>query len=71
MTLGPRWELWLRRWRLYLLATGLTDATKIKSTFLLLIGEEAYNVYETLKKEDDSDTIEELYEKLTKHFVSK
>lgn len=35
------------------------------------MGEEAFHVYKSLKKHDNSDTLEEIYTFMTNHFVSK
>ena len=59
-TLGARWLTWSERWLLYVDAASLTD-TKLKSTDLLLIGLEAYEIYTSLKKEDNSDTMDQIY----------
>lgn len=69
--LGSRWISWLERFKLYLVARGMTDANQVKSTFLLMIGSEAYEIYKTLKKADNSDTIEEIYKFLTDHMNPK
>jgi hypothetical protein len=66
-TLGARWSAWLERFKLFLTATNLTDNERIKSTFLLKIGPEVYEIYKTLKKANNTDTMNELYTKLTTH----
>ena len=48
-----------------------TNADVIKSTFLTRIGPEAFCVYETLKKEDDSDSFEEIVKLLSNRFIHK
>lgn len=70
-SLGQRWENWLERFKLYLAATGITDPVKVKATFLIHMGEDAYHVFKSLKKNDDSDTLDEIYVFMTNHFVSK
>ena len=69
-TLGTRWEMWLKRFEMYLTATGLTDADKKKACFLYQIGPDAHAVFKTLKKVDNSDTYAEAHAKLTKHFIT-
>ena len=68
-TMGSRWEKWLKRFKLFLIANKMTDPAQNKATFLMLIGEEAFEIYDTLKKVDESDSLEELYRKMTDHFV--
>lgn len=70
-TLGQRWEIWLERFKIFLTATALSDPVKIKATFLLYMGQEAYHVYKSLRKADESDTIEECYKFMTDYFVAK
>jgi hypothetical protein len=64
-------EKWLERFKLYLIANDMKDENENKDAFLLLIGEDAYETYKTLKKNDNSDTLTELYTKLSAHFVGK
>ena len=70
-TVGTRWEMWLERFNMYLTATGLTDAAKVKACFLYQIGAEAHAIFKTLRKADNSDTYAEASTKLTNHLISK
>ena len=76
-TLGSRWELWLQRFKLYVTANGLKDAAIIKASFLLLMGQEAFNVYQskrTVKMVEGvevEDTLAEVQALMTTHFVPK
>ncbi|RNA17576.1 Retrovirus-related Pol poly from transposon [Brachionus plicatilis] len=70
-TLGQRWENWLEIFKLHLVATESTDEGKAKATFLIAIGEEAYQIYKSLKKKDDTDTVQQCYDFMTAHFVAK
>ncbi|RNA01538.1 Retrovirus-related Pol poly from transposon [Brachionus plicatilis] len=72
VTLGQRWETWLERFNLHLATMDLEDdSAKAKAVFLILIGEEAYEVYKSLKKADNSDTLEECYAFMNGHFTAK
>ena len=49
-TLGSRWESWLERFQLFIKANKLdqtTDAVRIKASFLLLMGKEAFKIFKT------------------------
>ena len=70
-TLGSRWELWLAQFRIAVRASTETNADVIKSTFLTRIGPEAFCVYETLKKADDSDSFEDIVKLLSNRFIHK
>jgi hypothetical protein len=62
-TLGSRWEAWIERFQIYVDANGwhaTDDAKRIKANFLRLMGTEAYEFYKVRRKEDNSDTIEEI-----------
>ena len=77
-TIGSRWEKWIWLWQNYLVANDLDDMeqdkTKYKGVlekqnrakFMLLIGEQAVEVYLTECK--DSDTLLEVIKKMTKYF---
>ena len=56
-TLGTRWTTWNEIFDLYVTVNGLTDNGKIKASYLLLMGSEAYDIYKTKKKSDDTDTL--------------
>ena len=71
LTLGSRWDLWLAQFRIAVKASTETNADVIKSTFLTRIGPDAFQVYQTLKKPDDSDNFEEVVKLLSDRFVHK
>ena len=68
-TLGSRWTTWEERFDLQLTANGITDSGRIKASFLILIGLEAYAIYQTKKKTDNSDTMDEVRAFMRNHFV--
>ena len=70
-TLGIRWAFWLAQFRVAVKASQENNKDVIKSTFLTRIGSEAFRVYETLKKEDESDTLDDVIKMLTDRFVYK
>ena len=70
-TIGARWTSWQERFGLYVSANGLDDATIIKSSFLLLMGPQAFEVYKTKKKVDNTDTLDEIKVFMNTHFVAK
>jgi hypothetical protein len=64
----------LEYFNVYLTASKLKaedQAEVAKATFLLLIGRDTYEIWKTLRKEDDSDSLKDAQDKLTKHFVPK
>jgi hypothetical protein len=68
-TAGSRWELWLERFKLYITAKDL-PAERIKATFLLMIGQEVYEIYKGLRRKEDDETPEEAYKVLSDHFTA-
>ena len=48
---------------------GTTNEAKAKACFLLMMGSEAFEIYKTLKKSDDLDTLDDVIASLTKHLV--
>lgn len=66
-TAGSRWELWLERFKLYILAKDLS-ADRVKANFLLMIGAEVYEVYKGLRRKEDNETPDEAYKLLSDHF---
>ena len=70
-SLGARWALWLERFKIYIDSSGISDAAKIKSKLLLMMGEEAYQTYKVLKKPDDTESAEQIYKLMTDHFNPK
>ena len=51
--------------------TGTTNEAKAKASFLLMMGSEAYEIYKTLKKSDDSDTLDDVIAFMTKRLLVK
>jgi hypothetical protein len=70
-TLGTRWTTWSEIFDLYVTANGLTDNGKIKASYLILMGREAYEMYKTKKKPDDTDTLAEIKAFMKAQFVAK
>ncbi|RNA41951.1 hypothetical protein BpHYR1_001591 [Brachionus plicatilis] len=68
-TVGPRWEMWLERFKLYVHATNLQD-DRIKSTFLLMIGPDVYEIYKSFRSRDDNETHDQAYKLITDHFTT-
>lgn len=68
-TVGSRWEMWLERFKLFVHAKSLpTD--RVKSTFLLMIGPEVYEIFKSLRRKEDDETPDEAYKLLTDHFTA-
>jgi hypothetical protein len=70
-TLGSRWTTWSEILDIYVTANGLTDGGKIKASYLILMGREAYELYKTKKKPDDTDTLAEIKAFMKAQFVAK
>ena len=71
-TLGFRWVSLVERFKLFMLADSLTRTTnepKAKASFLLMMGSQGYENYKTLKKSNDSDTLDKVVSFMTKHLV--
>ena len=68
-TLGSRWEMWTERFDLYVAGNVLTDEAVIKARFLLLMGPDAMNIYRSKKKENNTDTLDEVKVFMKAHFV--
>lgn len=68
-TIGARWEKWTEKFNLYVIAENIKDPAQLKAKFLLLMGDQARGIYNTMKKADDG------YEQITKvlcaHFSPK
>ncbi|RNA16872.1 Retrovirus-related Pol poly from transposon, partial [Brachionus plicatilis] len=47
-SLGPRWLLWLERFNLFLTASNITAPTAIRANFLLYMGTDAHQIYNSL-----------------------
>ena len=56
---------------LYVEANSLTEASQIKASFLLLMGQEAFEIYKTKRKADSSDTLKEIETFMADHFIPK
>jgi transposase InsO family protein len=69
--LGARWEDWNERFELYTEVKGITDGKKLKSEYLLLMGEEAYAIYKTKRKTTKDDTLDEIKTFMKNHYVVK
>jgi len=74
-TLGTRWETWLGRFELFLTANKMEDAAENRSSLLILMGEDAYEVFLSLPCENgktrEEKTLEEIYAEMSAHFVGK
>nr|XP_039263174.1 uncharacterized protein K02A2.6-like [Styela clava] len=70
---GPRWKKWLSRFEVLMLAMNHKDTEddreKKKNLLLHYMGDECYDIYETLKEE--SDKFSDVKDKLTSYFVPK
>nr|XP_039260859.1 uncharacterized protein LOC120337204 [Styela clava] len=70
---GPRWKKWLSRFEVLMLAMNLKDTEddreKKRNLLLHYMGDECYDIYETLKEE--SDKFSDLKDKLISYFVPK
>ena len=64
-TLGTRWETWVNRFKLFLTANKMTDEAQNSSSFLLLMGEDAYEVFLSIPPEDGKTIDEKNTEKKT------
>ena len=69
-TLGARWEEWLERWELSVLANSLTDGPSTRAAFLLQMGSEATAIWRT-KRKTAEDTLAEIKAVMTAYFVPK
>ncbi len=65
-SVGTRWEKWVSRFEMYLLAKDITDAGRKKAQLLILVGEKVYDIYETLA--DDADDYDAVKTKLDGYF---
>ena len=73
-TLGSRWKSWSERFQLFIKANGLdptTDAVLIKASFLLLMAQDAFEIFKAKRKADSSDTLKEVQKFIADHFVLK
>ncbi len=71
LTLGSRWETWLERFRLWLTMNGIKDEDRIRASFLTYMGIEAYAIFKSKRKDDDSEKSDECMKLMTEFFVSK
>ncbi len=74
-TIGARWSLWFKRFRLFLLAKRITEVEEVRANFLLLIGQEVYAIYEAIKPAEQDGTVttelnEKLFKLMTDHFTA-
>ena len=70
-TLGKRWQTWTERFSLYLTPNKITDPEVMKASFLLLMGREAFEVYNAKRKADGTDTYAEIKAFMNAYFVVK
>jgi hypothetical protein len=70
-TLGKRWQTWLDRFDLYVTANEITDEAVKKASFVLLMGAEAFEIYSSKKKDDNSESFTEVRKFMSDHFVVK
>ena len=71
---GSRSESLSERFQLFIEANGqdsTTDAVRIKNSFLLLLGQEAFEIYKTKPIADSSGTFKEVQIFKADHFVPK
>jgi hypothetical protein len=66
-TLGQRWSSWINRFKFMLIANDMKDDNKNKASLLLMMGPEAYDIYDNQIKKDD-DTTETIIRNMTAHF---
>ena len=65
-TVSVRWEKWLARFEMYLVAKDITDADRKKAQLLILAGEKVYDIYDTLS--DPADDYAAVKTKLDNYF---
>jgi hypothetical protein len=70
-TIGTRWERHVERFEISCTASDFKDPARIKAMFLMKMGCEAFCVYESLRKVDKSDTLDEIKAFMRGHFVAK
>ena len=70
-TLGSRWESWNERFDLFLEATGEKDLAKSKASYLILMGEEAFEIHKTKRNAGNTDTLVEIRKYMKEYFVAK
>ena len=70
-TLGSRWEIWLEQFMLAVDGARLNDKALVKSVFLSQMGTEAYRIFKTLKKSDNSDTFDEVVAIMNKQLIQR
>ncbi len=52
-TVAIRWEKWVSRFEVYLVAKAITDGDRKKAQLLLLSGPKVYDIYDTLAEDTD------------------
>lgn len=65
-SVGVRWEKWISRFEMYLVAKDITVANRKKAQLLILAGEKVYDIYDTLS--DDTDDYDAVKTKLDGYF---
>ena len=68
--LGPRWDKWLKRFEIYIVATGVTDDKQKRALLLHSIGPHTFDKFETLDTVEN-ETYEQASTKLTAYFKPK
>ena len=70
-TLGQRWEDWLEKFDLFLQANSIANEEKKKASLLLLMGNEAFDIYKVKRKSTKDDKYEEIKAFMTAHIQVK
>ena len=65
------WKKWIRDIQNFLVASGIEDDKRKKATLLHHAGSEINDIFDTLCKEDGSDTFKETVDKITNHLEPK
>lgn len=65
---GSRWERWLKRFDIFLRATKTTNDEQKKFMLLHYMGEDAYDIYDSLPGKPQEETYTSVSEALTNHF---
>ena len=65
------WKKWVRDINNFLVASGITDDKRKKATLLHFSGSHINDIFDTLAKEDNSDTFAETLKKITDHLEPK
>ena len=70
-TVGVRWKKWVRQFRIYIAATGITDKKRQKAVLLHVAGVEVQEVFETLPGSHGSEDLASALTLLDEHFTPK